>query len=140
MISGSFAASPATRHTSLDALAPRTLLYAHTVFYLDLVCAMENDLIDDSGFELGMLSVEGMLRHECDLLHSELEVTRRDLRRAHQTIGGMIVMHQTLSKELAALKVEHNRISLRLSQFYEADRQKKPTLGYSYGDHLNRKP
>ncbi|WP_282353065.1 hypothetical protein [Pseudomonas sp. PS01303] len=102
---------------------------------------MENDLIDDSGFELGMLSVEGMLRHECDLLHSELEVTRRDLRRAHQTIGGMIVMHQTLSKELAALKVEHNRISLRLSQFYEVDRAKEVAkFGYSYGDHLNRKP
>jgi hypothetical protein len=99
---------------------------------------MEDDLIDDSGFELGMPTLEDMLRHECDLLHSELEVTRRDLRRAHHTIGGMIVMHQTMSKELAALKVEHNRISLRLSQFYEADRQKKPTLGYSYGDYSKK--
>lgn len=100
---------------------------------------MENDLINDSGFELGMPSVEDMLRHECDLLHSELEVTRRDLRRAHQTIGGMIVMHRELSKELAALKVEYERVSLRLSQFYEADRAKEVAkMAYTYGDYEKR--
>jgi hypothetical protein len=99
---------------------------------------MENDLINNSGFELGMPSIEDMLRHECDLLQSELDVTRRDLRQAHKNLAGMIVMHQTLTKELAAFKAEHQRVSLRLSQFYEADRQKKPTLGYSYGDYSKK--
>ena len=97
---------------------------------------MDEDLIDDAGFELGLPSLEDMLRHECDLLECELEVTRRDLRRAHQTIGGMIVMHRELYKELAALKVDHQRITQRLSECYAADRaQEVARMTYSYGDH-----
>ena len=100
---------------------------------------MDEDLIDDSGFELGLPSLEDMLRHECDLLECELEVTRRDLRRAHQTIGGMIVMHRELSKELAALKVDHQRVTQRLSECYAADRaQEIARMTYSYGDHTKK--
>ncbi|QYY82145.1 hypothetical protein [Pseudomonas germanica] len=100
---------------------------------------MNDHEISTDGFELGLPSHVDMLRHECDLLQAELDTTRGDLRRAHQTIGGMIVMHQTLSKELAALKVEHTRISLRLSQFYEVDRAKEVAkFGYSYGDYSKK--
>lgn len=96
---------------------------------------MENDLIDDSGFELGMPTIEDMLRHECDLLHSELEVTRRDLRQAHRNLAGMIRMWRDSAKEVAALKAEKQRIEKLLSEYYEADRQKTPTLGYAYGNY-----
>lgn len=71
---------------------------------------MEDDLIDDSGFELGIPTREEMLKHQCDVLCSELETTRWDLRRAHKTIAGMIVMYRDSATELAALKVEHERL------------------------------
>ena len=97
---------------------------------------MENDLINDSGFELGMPSIEDMLRHECDLLHSELEVTRRDLRQAHKNLAGMIRMWRDSAKELAALRVEHERIDQRLNQYCEAERDREAgKFGYSYGDY-----
>ncbi|CRL48348.1 hypothetical protein [Pseudomonas sp. URMO17WK12:I11] len=97
---------------------------------------MDDDLIDDSGFELGMPTRVEMLNHQCDLLCSELETTRRDLRRAHKTIAGMIVMYRDCTKELAALKVEHERVQRRLSEFYEADRIKEISrLTYAYGNH-----
>lgn len=97
---------------------------------------MEDDLIDDSGFELGMPSITDMLRHECDLLQSELEVTRRDLRQAHKNLAGVIIMWRDSTRELAALKVDHQRITQRLSQFYEADRaQEVAKMGYAYGDY-----
>lgn len=102
---------------------------------------MDDDLIDDSGFELGMPSQVDMLKHYCCVLEAELDTTRRDLRRAHQTIGGMIVTHRELSKELAALKVDHQRITQRLSECYAADRaQELARMTYSYGDHGTRKP
>jgi hypothetical protein len=53
---------------------------------------MEDDLIDDSGLELGLPSHEEMLKHQCDLPCSELDVTRRDLRQAHKNLAGMILM------------------------------------------------
>ena len=97
---------------------------------------MDDDLIDDSGFELGIPSHVDMLKHYCCVLEAELDTTRRDLRRAHQTIGGMIVMHRELSKELSALKVDHQRATQRLSQFYEADRaQEVARMGYQYGNY-----
>ncbi|MHC8336488.1 hypothetical protein [Pseudomonas sp. LB3P25] len=97
---------------------------------------MKDDLIDDSGFELGLPSREEMLKHQCDLLCSELDVTRRDLRQAHKNLAGMIVMWRDSSKELAALKVEHQRVQWRLSEFYEADRIKEVSrLTYAYGNH-----
>ncbi|MBU0523589.1 MAG: hypothetical protein KJ643_15250 [Gammaproteobacteria bacterium] len=97
---------------------------------------MEDDLIDDSGFELGMPSHVDMLKHYCCVLEAELDTTRRDLRRAHQNIAGLIVMHRDTAKELAALKVDHQRITQRLSQFYEADRaQEVARMGYAYGNY-----
>jgi hypothetical protein len=37
---------------------------------------MKDDLIDDSGFELGLPSREEMLKHQFDLLCAELELAR----------------------------------------------------------------
>jgi hypothetical protein len=99
----------------------------------------EDDLISTEGFELGLPSMEDMLRHECDLLQSELDVTRRDLRQAHKNLAGLICMWRDTSKELAALKADHQRITQRLSDFYAADRERETTkMGYQYGDHGKR--
>lgn len=100
---------------------------------------MEDDLIDDSGFELGMPSRVELLKHQCDLLCSELETTRRDLRRAHKTIAGLIVMYRDSSKELAALKVEHERLRWTLSDMYRRESESSASkLTYAYGDYSNR--
>jgi hypothetical protein len=95
---------------------------------------MDEDLIDDSGFELGMPSQVELLKHQCDLLCSELDTTRRDLRRAHKTIAGMIVMYRDCSKELSALKIEHERLKWTLTDMYQRERE-KAQLGYAYGDY-----
>jgi len=101
---------------------------------------MQNDLIDDSGFELGMPSLTDMLRHECDLLHSELEVTRRDLRQTHKNLAGMICMWRDSNKELAALKLEHERLRWTLSDMYQRERELETAkMGYAYGDHCQHK-
>jgi len=97
---------------------------------------MEDDLIDDSGFELGMPTHVEMLKHQCDLLCAELETTRRDLRKAHKNIAGLIVMYRESSTELSALKVEHRRVQWRLSEFYRRERdQETAGIGYAYGDY-----
>jgi len=59
---------------------------------------MEDYLIDDSGFELGMPTPVEMLKHQCDLLCVKLETTRRDLRRAHKSIAGLIIMNRGCTK------------------------------------------
>ena len=101
---------------------------------------MTDDLIDDSGFDLGMPSYTEMLKHQCDLLCAELEATRRDLRKAHQSIACLIVMHRESSTELAALKVEHERLKWTLSDMYSREREWETSrMGYAYGDHT-RKP
>ena len=97
---------------------------------------MESDLIDDSGFELGMPTRVEMLQHYCSVLEAELDTTRQDLRRAHETIAGMIVMYRDGSRELAALKMEHERLKWTLSDMYSRDREREvSSLGYAYGDH-----
>ena len=97
---------------------------------------MTVDLIDDSGFELGLPTREEMLKHQCDLLCAVLETTRRDLRRAHKTIAGMIVMYRDSSTELAALKIEHERLKWTLSDMYSREREQGSTqMGYTYGDY-----
>jgi len=68
---------------------------------------MEDDLKDDSGFELGMPSHVDMLKYYCCVLEAEQDTARRDLRRALQNIAGLIVLHRYCSKELAALNVDH---------------------------------
>jgi hypothetical protein len=64
-----------------------------------------SDLIDDSGFELGMPTPVEMLKHQCTLLCAELETTRLDLRKTHRDIAKLIVIHRDCSTEteLAAL-------------------------------------
>lgn len=47
---------------------------------------MRDDLIDDSGFELGRPFREEMLKHQCDLLYDELETPCQDLRKTDQKI------------------------------------------------------
>lgn len=64
---------------------------------------MKDDLIDDSGFELGMPTRVEMLKHQCTLLCAELETTRRDLRMARRDIAKLIVLYRDCSTELAGL-------------------------------------
>ncbi|WP_237885741.1 hypothetical protein [Pseudomonas sp. PGPR40] len=100
---------------------------------------MKDDLIDDSGFELGLPSREEMLKHQCDLLCAELETTRRDLRKAHQNIAGLIVMYRESSTELAALKIEHERLKWTLSDMYRRESERETArMGYQYGDYSKR--
>lgn len=94
-----------------------------------------DSLVDDSGYELGMPTIEDILRHECDLMHSELEVTRRDVRQSHKNLAGMIRMWRDNAAERSALKAEKHRIEKLLGEYYEADRKKKPALGYAYGNY-----
>ena len=108
----------------------------HTVFGAH---AMENDLIDEGGFELGMPTREEMLKHQCDLLCAELETTRRDLRKAHQNIAQLIIMHRDSFTELATLKVEHERLRWTLSDMYRRESERETArMGYQYGDHTSR--
>ncbi|WP_415770321.1 hypothetical protein [Pseudomonas sp. LB3P38] len=101
---------------------------------------MEDDLIDDSGFELGLPSHVEMLQHYCSVLEAELDTTRQDLRRAHKTIAGLIVMYRDGSKELAALKIEHERLRRTLSDMYRREREQETSrMGYAYGDHTKGK-
>lgn len=53
---------------------------------------MQDNLIDDSGFELGLPSREEMLKHQVDILCSDLELTRRNVRAVHRERAGLIVM------------------------------------------------
>lgn len=97
---------------------------------------MEDDLIDDTGFELGMPTRVEMLKHHCTLLCAELEMTRCDLRKAHQNIARLIVMYRDSSTELAALKVEHERLRWTLSDVYRRESERETArMGYVYGDH-----
>lgn len=101
---------------------------------------MDDDLlIDDAGFELGMPTVEDMLRHHRDLLQSELDVTRRDLGQAHKNLAGVICMWRDSSKELAALKLEHERLQWALSDMYRREAERETAkMTYAYGDHDKR--
>lgn len=100
---------------------------------------MEDDLIDDSGFELGIPSYTVMLKHQCTLLCAELETTRRDLRKAHQNIAKLIVMHRDSSTELASLKIEYERLKWTLSDMYSRERERDSSrMGYAYGDHTGK--
>jgi hypothetical protein len=101
---------------------------------------MEDDLIDDTGFELGMPTPVEMLKRQCTLLCAELETTRLDLRKAHQNIAKLIVMHRGCSTELAALKVAHERLKWTLSERYNPDAERETSrMSYQYGDHTKGK-
>jgi hypothetical protein len=101
---------------------------------------MEDDLIDDTGFELGMPTRVEMLQHQCTLLCAELETTRQDLRKAHQNIAKLIIMHRDCSTELAALKIEHERLKWTLSEMYNRNTERETSrMGYAYGDHTKGK-
>lgn len=97
---------------------------------------VQDYLIDDSGFELGMPTHVEMLQHYNRLLEAELDTTRRDLRRAHKNIAGLIVMYRDSSKELAALKLEHERLRWTLSDMYRRESERETArMGYQYGDY-----
>lgn len=86
---------------------------------------MEDDLIDDTGFELGIPTRVEMLKHQCNLLCAELETIRRDLRKAHRDIARLIVMYRDSSTELAALKVEHERLRWTLSDVNGREKERE---------------
>lgn len=101
---------------------------------------MEDDLIDDTGFELGMPTRVEMLKHHCTLLCAELETTRRDLRKAHRDIARLIVMYRDSLTELAALKVEHERVRWTLSDVYRRESERETArMSYQYGDHTKNR-
>jgi hypothetical protein len=92
---------------------------------------MEDDLIDDTGFELGMPTRVEMLKHQCSLLCAELETTRYDLRKAHQNIACLIVMYRDSSTELAALKIEHEGLKWTLSDVNRRESERETArMGY----------
>ncbi|MGG7647928.1 hypothetical protein ACQ4OB_07845 [Pseudomonas sp. ES4] len=96
-------------------------------------------LIDDSGFELGMPTHVEMLKHYNQVLEAELETTRCDLRKAHKTIAGLIVMYRDSSKELAALKIEHERLKWTLSDMYRRESERESArMSYQYGGYEKR--
>lgn len=96
---------------------------------------IEEDLIGDCGFESGMPPHVEMLKHYCSVLEAELNITRQDLRRAHKTIAGLIVMYRGGSNELAALKIEHERLKWTLSEVYRRESERETAkMGYAYGD------
>ena len=77
-----------------------------------------------------------MLKHHCDLLCAEQETTRRDLRKAHKNIAGLIVMYRESSTELAALKIEHERLKWTLSDMYRREAERETArMGYASGDY-----
>ncbi|MEN2396825.1 hypothetical protein [Pseudomonas halotolerans] len=93
-------------------------------------------LVDDSGFELGMPTHEELLKHQCDLLCSDLELTRRNLRAAHRELAGLIVMYRGVLKEVATLKIENEKLRWTLSEIYlRQSREATKKMGYAYGDH-----
>ncbi|MGJ7513650.1 hypothetical protein ACSFE6_04850 [Pseudomonas baetica] len=97
---------------------------------------MDDDLIDDAGFELGTPSHLELLKHQCDLLCAELETTHQNLRKAHKDIARLIVMYRDSSKELAGLKIENDRLRWTLSDMYRhQSEQETARMGYQYGDY-----
>jgi hypothetical protein len=100
---------------------------------------MDNDLIDDTGLELGMPTQLEMLQHYNCLLEAELYTTRSELQRAHKSIAGLIVMYRDSSKELAVLKLEYERLKGTLSDVSRRGSENTAsTLTYAYGDYSNR--
>lgn len=105
-----------------------------------------DELIDDTGFELGMPTHVEMLQHYNRVLEAELETTRLSLRKAHSDIAGLIVMYRNTSTELAALKeanqslkVEHERLRWTLSETYRREHDSDTSkMTYAYGDHSKR--
>ncbi len=100
------------------------------------VTAVQDNLIDDTGFELGPPTREEMLKHQYDLLCSDLEVTRRNLRTAPRELAGLIVMYRSALKKVGALKTEVHRLKWTLSDIYLRQSQEaNQRMIYAYGDH-----
>ena len=56
-----------------------------------------------------------------------------------QNIAHLIIMHRDSSAELAALKVEHERLRWTLSDMCRRESERETTrMGYQYGDYLAR--
>lgn len=83
------------------------------------------DLIDDSGFELGAPTHVEMLQHYNRLLEAELDTTRYCLRKAHKDIAGLIVTQHEGARELTVLKVEPRRLQQTLSDIYTRDSEQE---------------
>lgn len=95
--------------------------------------AMQDDLIDETGFELGMPSHTEMLRHYNSLLEAELTTCQRDLLKPHKDITGLIVMFRECSMELSALKATAKKQTITIPTPVPT-----PTLCYAYGDYSQR--
>lgn len=65
---------------------------------------MDNDLIDDEGFEF--FSENDMLRQHCRLLETELAELHDELRESRSKIATLVLMWSGVSRELAKAEAE----------------------------------
>ncbi|WLH44225.1 hypothetical protein [Pseudomonas beijingensis] len=101
--------------------------------------ALNDGLVDDTGFGLGLPTYEEMLKHQADILCSDLELTRRNLRAAHRELAGLIVMYRGMLKEVATLNAENERLRRTLSDIYLRESQEATSkMGYAYGDYSKK--
>jgi len=76
---------------------------------------MNDGLVDDAGFDLGLPSVLEMTRQECLLLHSELRDVWQELRRSRRNVATLVQMNSMLEGDLSKLRVEYNTVRWELS-------------------------
>lgn len=79
---------------------------------------MNDDLIDDTGFDMDLPSPREMTRQECLLLHSELRDVWAELRRSRRNVGRLVQMNSLLADDLGKLRVEHSKVVWELSDIY----------------------
>lgn len=82
------------------------------------VSFMNDDLVDDTGFDLGLPSPLEMTRQECLLLHSELRDVWSELRRSRRNVARLVQMNSLLTEDLGKLRIEHSRVRWELSDVY----------------------
>ena len=66
---------------------------------------MDNDLIDDEGFDC-FFSEDEMLRQHCHLLETELAELHSELRESRGKIATLVLMWSGVSRELAKAEAE----------------------------------
>ncbi|WP_426119569.1 hypothetical protein [Pseudomonas sp. DSP3-2-2] len=79
---------------------------------------MNDDLIDDTGFDMGLPSPLEMTRQECLLLHSELRDVWAELRRSRRNVARLVQMNSLLADDFGKLRVEHSKVVWELSDIY----------------------
>ena len=71
------------------------------------------DLIDDTGFELGMPTLVEMLKHQCHLLCNENDQLHRELAQAQRNIEKLVEINQSLQAQVSAQSTRANLAHVR---------------------------